>query len=873
MGLRAHRWYPIVARLRDLTLGTIALLVSAPFILLFGAIGRRSTGGSALFRQTRVGKEGQEFKVAKLRTLSVEAPSDVQKGEAEHLATSFGAVLRRLKIDELPQFWNVVKGDMSLVGPRPIIPEEYSDRESELRLAVRPGLTGLWQLSRVREQPFHKNPEYDLFYLANRSIIFDFWLMWRTVLLILIHRETKIRLAARMWERNAAWRELVPERARSIPARDAPLRSRLYIAVAAALLVAATIPGAVLALSARGDLLSAQAAVLRARGAAVRLDPPTARAELEQARLAFQRADSKLSSPATLGLGLIPGLNNNLQVPQTFARLGGSIVAAGFSGLELLEALPFEGGRPAVTFGNGAIDLAPFTAAEVPAERLQGELHQAQRQLNSTPSRFLLPPVADARARGIELVTTARREADTAVAAAFLLPRVFGADGPRNWVIGAENNAELRGRGGYIGSLGMLSADEGRLQLVDFKPTSGLPRLPVDPTLQGTVSDEYFRQYGFLGGTVAWQNLLMSPDFPTGAQTLLANLDNIAGMPADGLIALDPIALSYLLRATGPVSVPGIPEQLTADNIVDWSLNRIYFLVEGEHDERKELLSVIASTVWSRLLSGSDLNAGRVVDALAQAFSERHLLMYSARPDEQSVIEQLGIAGTIAATEDDYLLLVGQNIAENKMDFYLQRDIDFTGALQTDGDMQVEVTTTVTHTAPAGSTFPDFVAGSREDMAGGRVRHFLSLFVPHRAQLIEVKQNGVLSDDFENAPESRKRRLGTWVEVGPGESQTVSYKYLLPEAVFDNLYYLTVQNQATVRPDTLSINIQVPENMTVTEREGFKSGSNLVWSGEVDKDLEFAARIETPLTTRVMNRVTRFLRQPVSASAGDGDSR
>jgi lipopolysaccharide/colanic/teichoic acid biosynthesis glycosyltransferase len=867
MGLRANRAYPLVARLRDLLFGTIALFCSLPILLILGYVARWSTGASALFRQVRVGRDGQHFTVGKLRTMPAHAPSDVNKKQAEHMVTPMGRFMRRYKLDELPQFWNVVRGEMSLVGPRPIIPQEYPGGEIPLRLAVRPGLTGLWQLSRVREQPFDKNPEYDLFYLANRTMAFDLWLIWRTVLLIVIGRETKIRLAARLWERNPAWRELVPSRSRSIPARTGRLRSRVYMFWLAGTALLAFSPGVAIALSAKGDLLEAQNALAQARQAAARLDAGVATAELETARRRFEGAEGKLSSWPTLGLRAIPGLNNNLEVPQAFAAVGVSLVKAGGRGLEILENLPLEGGRVAASLKGGVLDLAPFGAAEGPARALQAKLDQAQRQLNATPTSFLLPTVADARGKGIEALADATREADIASGAAFLIPRLFGADGPRNWIIGAENNAELRGRGGYVGSLGMLSSNNGQLSLADFRPTSGLPSLPRDPTLQGTVEPEYFRQYLHLGGTVAWQNLLMSPDFPTGAKLLLANLQTVANMSGDGLIALDPVALSYLLRATGPVDVPGIPESLTSENVVDWSLNKIYFLVDGENDERKELLSVIASTVWRRLLSDPDLNAREVAMALGQALSERRLVIYSTHRDEQRVIEQLGIGGSLEPTEDDYLLLVGQNVAENKMDYYLSRAINYVGVIKDDGSMQVEVNTTVTHTASAGTEFPDYIGGTREDLPAGSARNFVSLFVPSYAQLQEVLKDGNVTSDFENSTEHGMRRLGTNIEVAPGESRTVTYRYHLPDAVFDGIYRINVQRQATVKPDTLSVHIKPAEGTVITDRWGFGSGEDLLWQGEVRSDLEFGAELESPLWPRMLNQLTSLLRRPVAGAA------
>lgn len=852
--------------MRDVTLGTIALCLVSPLIAIFGLAARRSTGGSALFRQVRVGKDGRHFKVSKLRTLPAGAPQAVQKKEAEHLAPPIGTFMRRFKIDELPQFWNVVKGDMSLIGPRPIIPEEYPDDEPQLRLAVRPGVTGLWQLSRVREEPFDRNPEYDLFYLANRSITFDFWLMWRTLLLIVTGRETKIRLAARLWERNNSWRELVPDRARSIPERDRALRSHVYAASLAALLLVGSAPGIASSISARSDLVRAQQSLVAARTAAASLDAELARVELSKAADSFNDAKGKLSSWMTGALRLLPGLNNNIEVPLAFATAGESLVRAGSSGIEVLEALPFKAGRPAASFTDGTLDLAPFIAADKPARRLQAALDSVTKTVEESPTGFLLPAVADARRSALSLLDEASSQADLAADAAFLIPRLFGAGGPRNWVIGAENTAELRGRGGYIGSLGILTADSGSLALADFQPTSELPPLSQDETQEGTIDEEFRKNYFSLSGPVAWQNLLMTPDFPTGARMLLSNLDRVAGIKSDGLIAMDPVALSYLLRATGPVEVPGIPEPLSADNIVDWSLNKIYFLSQGQNDERKELLSVVAATVWNRLLSEDDLDAAAVVGALGRSLSERHLVLYSSRPDEQSAIERLGIAGQLKQPGGDYLLVLGQNVAENKMDYYLARDIRYFASLHADGTLDVELRTTVTHTAPAEMEFPRYIGGGRRpELPGGHIRTFMATFVPGGAELRQVTKNGKATTDFEDIAESNKRRFGTYVELAPGESQTVSYYYRLPEALKNGRYRLLIQNQATVIPDQVSVSVRLPDNASVSGLQGLRrSGDSLNWQDQLHGDTDLAATVELPFATHVVDRLTALLRTPAA---------
>lgn len=862
------RIYRFAARTRDVVVSLAALVICAPLIFVLAVVVRRSTGAGAMFRQLRLGKDGQPLVLVKLRTLRPEAPTGVHRNRSEHLATPSGRFLRKYKLDELPQFWNVLRGDMALVGPRPIIPEEYTSDQQRVRLAVRPGLTGLWQLSRVRERPFFESPEYDLFYLANRSFTFDLWLMWRTVLLLTVRKQTRIRMAARLWEHNRDWRRLVPERSKAIPEPlDGP-RARFSYALGMAALLALLAPGVGVALSARSDLLAAQNAMVESRRAATGLDAQKTEALLEEASGRFQAAESKLSGWLTLPLRVIPGFNNNIEVPEALAVAGHDLVDAGHAGLEVLNDLPVDGSSDQPLMTDDTLNLEPFFAVSSPADRLRSNLASAQQTISGTATGFLFPQVADARLRALEIVAAGAKEAQTAAVAAQLLPQLFGATEPRTWLLGAENNAELRGRGGYMGSFGLLTADKGRLELGNFQHTSGLPRLPDDPSGMEAPA-EYAGQYLTLGGLSAWQNLLMSPDFPTGAQLMLSNLERHAGIAADGLISLDPMALSYLLEVTGPVEVPEIPEAITADNVVDWTLNRLYLLYGEDNPERKEQLSTIADAVWSRLLSDGHVDMEKVARALGRAASERHLVVYSSHPEEQQLLEQVGIAGSVEDSAGDYLMLVGQNFGQNKMDYYISRNIVYTGVLTTDGDLDGEVEVTVTNHAPPGVEISPHVGGepAKTGRASGVAHTFFSLFVPERVQLRTVLRDGVETSGFQNSTELGKRRLSTLVTVAPGEAQKLSFKYHLPEAVVDGLYELNVQKQSTVRPDELTMQLQLPSEQEVTAFDGFTGRNPLAWEGELISDLELSAQVQKTWTGRLVAQLNSFLREPLGSSS------
>jgi exopolysaccharide biosynthesis polyprenyl glycosylphosphotransferase len=179
----------------DKTVALAALLLTAPLFLVVALIIRRSDGGPALFRQTRVGRDGRAFTVYKFRTMVLDAEQrKAQLTESnEHSGvlfkirqdprvTAVGRWLRRYSVDELPQLINVLRGDMSLVGPRPALPEEaalYGDHVRR-RLVVKPGITGLWQVNGRSDLSWDESVRLDLRYVENWSFTLDLQILWKT---------------------------------------------------------------------------------------------------------------------------------------------------------------------------------------------------------------------------------------------------------------------------------------------------------------------------------------------------------------------------------------------------------------------------------------------------------------------------------------------------------------------------------------------------------------------------------------------------------------------------------------------------------------------------------------------------------------------
>ncbi len=168
----------------DLSVSLLLLLMTLPLFVFMSLTIKLTSKGPVFFRQKRVGKDGEKFVFYKFRSMYTNAPVYAQTPQSgkDSRITPIGRFLRRSSLDELPQLWNVLKGDMSLVGPRPEMPfivETYNEMQKQ-RLNVRPGITGLWQISPARKFAIHKNMDYDLYYINNQSFLLDMVILMRT---------------------------------------------------------------------------------------------------------------------------------------------------------------------------------------------------------------------------------------------------------------------------------------------------------------------------------------------------------------------------------------------------------------------------------------------------------------------------------------------------------------------------------------------------------------------------------------------------------------------------------------------------------------------------------------------------------------------
>jgi exopolysaccharide biosynthesis polyprenyl glycosylphosphotransferase len=201
--VRRHGWRAIAKRSLDIGIAAASLVLMMPLLLLVAIAVKLDSGGPVLFRQCRVGRLGKTFELYKFRTMVPdaerllrdllsrnEADGPLFKIRNDPRTTRIGQVLRRYSLDEWPQLWNVLRGDMSLVGPRPALPSEIGAWSQELhhRLRVKPGITGMWQVNGRSDASFEEYIRHDLYYVDNWSLLTDLAILARTAVVILRRR-------------------------------------------------------------------------------------------------------------------------------------------------------------------------------------------------------------------------------------------------------------------------------------------------------------------------------------------------------------------------------------------------------------------------------------------------------------------------------------------------------------------------------------------------------------------------------------------------------------------------------------------------------------------------------------------------------------
>jgi hypothetical protein len=425
---------------------------------------------------------------------------------------------------------------------------------------------------------------------------------------------------------------------------------------------------------------------------------------------------------------------------------------------------------------KGAIDLAPLSKVQLIVTRAQNAFDAAAASVGRIDTAGTLGPVADAVDHLRTMLATAKPAVDAVGNSARLLPGMLGADGPRTYLLLAQNPAELRATGGLVGALALIRADHGKISLGE--QVSGTSLLPFD----APVSVIPAATQGLYGPLLARyiQDVNLTPDFPLAARTATAMWTAKAGGHIDGVVTIDPVALSYILEVTGPVNLP-TGDILTSKNAVPLLLSDVYQRW-SDPAQQDAFFSAAAKAVFEKVASGS-ADGAKLVSAFVHSANERRMLLWSAHPVEQRVLASTTLAGTLpASTATSAGIGVYFNDATGaKMDYYLRTEVEVGSAVcRIDGKPSTQVTVTLTNAAPADSatSLPAYVTGNGTyGVPPGSIRTRVAVYGAQDGLLTATRSGSADYPTIAGTDSGRPVSVFT-VELRPGQSKSVTVDLL-----------------------------------------------------------------------------------------------
>ena len=349
-------------------------------------------------------------------------------------------------------------------------------------------------------------------------------------------------------------------------------------------------------------------------------------------------------------------------------------------------------------------------------------------------------------------------------------PILAGTDKPKRYLIAFQNTAEARGTGGILGAYAIVEFKKGSLKVIatgSNEPLYGssLEKIPID------MPDEYKRLYG--ENPAILQNSNLSPHFPYGAEIWLALWKKEFGQSLNGVIAIDPTALSYILRSTGPITLNS-GEKITSENLVAGTLKDAYKRFEKDNKARKQyLVDIMNATV--KLLNSGEYSKLKMAQAIRDGIVANRILFYSTDEGAQKKLSETRLGGFMSLEGNNEFRTVIQNIDAGKLDYYLDRSVEIESK-SCEKDRQTQVRIRVTNTLKTGVGLSPYVLtradkGKPASLVTGAHRFKVFIYGPTNARLVSVSRENRTAD-LGGASVERKRPIYVAdVDLAPGASE------------------------------------------------------------------------------------------------------
>jgi len=492
---------------------------------------------------------------------------------------------------------------------------------------------------------------------------------------------------------------------------------------------------------------------------------------LERYQDASGAARGRTSGPTWWVLEKVPVVGDDAEAVATAAAVLDDLGADGIP--QLVDAADLVAAR-SFNPKDHRFPLDTIESVGAPAQESEQAFDEAAAELATVHDDGLVGPVSSRYDELRAIVVDARAALGSAYRAADLMPSLLGADGPRDHLLVFQNNAELRSLGGLAGSISRIHADNGEVDIVEQEGTSkygGLER-PVVPLTPG--------ERRVFGPTLGqwFMNASMTPDANRASILAAARWQREIGGEIDGVFFIDPVAVSYLLNATGQVDVPGYGPVTSAD-VVAKVENEIY-LTAPDRAAQEDFQNAVAKAVFNAFAGGRG-DPVEVIRALATGVTEGRIRMHSFVDDEQAQIARTEIAGELSAKDEAHVGIYLNDALESKMTYYLAYEADVIVRSCSGYTQEVAGTIRLTNTVPEGLNVPPTVSGIFpggrffEEIEPGQQRIAVYLVAPPGGSIDDLALDSrsfdpVVTQDFDGRSAAQVVTV-----LDPGQTQEIDF--------------------------------------------------------------------------------------------------
>lgn len=545
------------------------------------------------------------------------------------------------------------------------------------------------------------------------------------------------------------------------------------VSVLLTILVLGTVWVTVRGLMAREQLLGAYPTAVSIRASILSGDLDKVDDEVGSLQARSAEAASLTSDPIWRAMEFLPLFGDNLRVIRQAAEVAHEVSA---TALPPLTDLANEVTLADLVPIDGAFDLTAFAVAAPALAEARDAVTTAAEHASDIDTSTSLPPIADAVDQLVDIVNETQSTVEGLDAAVTLLPQMLGQDGPQRYLLMSLNSAELRSSGGIPGALAVIAANNGALSIGENVSASSLGRFEP-PAVPQTESELALFQ-GLTGAFM--QDVNLTPEFARAAETARAMWEQRQGTPIDGVIAVDPVALSYILAATGPVDI-GNGVMIDSTNVVKVLLSDVYQTYPDPAAQDAFFAGVTQRVFAAITAGGADSSA--LLGALMQATEENRIHLWSAEASKQDVLGSSSLGGSLPESTDTVSAfgIYLNDRTESKMDYYLDATADVGGAIcRADLRPTYRVGVTLTSSAPAdaATALPQYVTGTGlSGVERGLVATNVFVYAPEGFLAFSVTIDGV-EQGFSSGVHSDQSVVGIDVLLDPGQSARLEVLFL-----------------------------------------------------------------------------------------------